>query len=143
MNHCIILGNDVYGNITRIDNVLDNIAKKLEETEEKLDGVRNQLESAKIEVTKSFLKEKEFKEKTTRLLELDRLLNTTGQNFNEKIPEISEIDRERAITEGYTNVSKTEGRISLLQQLKKNNETVKYQETDSNIKTRVSQSVID
>lgn len=90
MNHHVTLGTDVYGNIARIDHVLDNMATKLEEAKQKLEMIKNQLKSAEIEVKKPFDKEKELKEKVTRLSELDRQLNMLE---NERLEVVSELDK--------------------------------------------------
>ena len=63
----ISLGNDIYGNITRIDNALSNIGKELEENKEELENTKKQFENAKIDVKIPFDKENELKEKSTRL----------------------------------------------------------------------------
>ena len=75
LSHNFELGSDAFGNITRLHNVLDGMAGELSEAETKLDNVTHQLETAKIEVQKSFSAEEELKEKMERLAELDALLN--------------------------------------------------------------------
>ena len=75
LTHTVSLGTDVHGNITRIDNVLESFEIKLKACEERLENIKNQLESAKIEVQKSFPHELELKEKSTRLDELNIMLN--------------------------------------------------------------------
>ncbi len=91
LNHKVTLGSDVFGNITRIDNILDHMQNQLDKTESKLEGVKQQLENAKVEVKKSFAKAKEYKEKTIRLSELDHLLNMDDKEIQKEI-EVSEID---------------------------------------------------
>jgi N12 class adenine-specific DNA methylase len=90
MNHTITLGSDVYGNIARIDHLLDNMTNRLEESKQKFEMIKNQLKSAEIEVKKPFDKEKELKEKVTRLSELDRQLNMLE---NEPLEVVSELDK--------------------------------------------------
>lgn len=70
----ISLGNDIYGNITRIDNALSNIGKELEENKEELENTKKQFENAKIDVKIPFDKENELKEKSTRLDRVNALL---------------------------------------------------------------------
>ena len=70
----ISLGNDIYGNITRIDNALSNIGKELEENKDELENTKKQFENAKIDVKIPFDKEKELKEKSTRLDRVNALL---------------------------------------------------------------------
>lgn len=73
--HFITLGTDVYGNITRIDNAVDNIETRLHKAEEQLENTKAQLETAKVEVEKPFAQEDELKQKMTRLTELNALLD--------------------------------------------------------------------
>ena len=70
----ISLGNDIYGNITRIDNALSNIGKELEENKDELENTKKQFENAKIDVKNPFDKENELKEKSTRLDRVNALL---------------------------------------------------------------------
>ena len=75
LSHNFELGSDAFGNITRLHNVLDGMAGELSEAETKLNNVKHQLETAKMEVQKPFPAEEELKEKMERLAELDALLN--------------------------------------------------------------------
>lgn len=71
----ISLGTDAIGNITRIDNAVEKIPERLEQQKQELEGVENQLATAKKEVAKPFDKEQELTEKTERLCVLNGLLN--------------------------------------------------------------------
>ena len=71
----ISLGNDIYGNITRIDNALSNVSKDLEDNKQDLENTKKQLENAKIDVKAPFDKEDELKEKSMRLDRVNALLN--------------------------------------------------------------------
>lgn len=71
----ITLGEDVHGNITRIDNAIERIPDVLTTAKDDLDNIEKQFATAKIEVEKPFSKEEELKEKTARLDELNILLN--------------------------------------------------------------------
>ena len=73
--HSITLGTDIYGNITRIDNAVDNIEARLHKAEEQLENTKAQFETAKVEVEKPFAQEGELKQKMTRLTELNALLD--------------------------------------------------------------------
>ena len=75
ISHNLEIGSDALGNITRINNVLENMDKELAEARTKLENVSHQLETAKIEVQKPFPAEQELKEKMERLAALDALLN--------------------------------------------------------------------
>ena len=69
------LGTDAFGNITRINNLLDNIEKQIPLERDKLDNLNKQFETAKIEVTKEFPQEQELKEKQDRLNQVNAELN--------------------------------------------------------------------
>lgn len=71
----IALGDDVFGNISRIDNAIERIPDDLEDKRIALENAEKQLENAKAEVEKPFSKEEELNQMTARLKELDILLN--------------------------------------------------------------------
>lgn len=75
VSHSVNLGTDSRGNITRIDNVLSSLSKRLQETEEKLENLIKQENSTKLEIGKVFPKEQELKEKSARLSALNLELN--------------------------------------------------------------------
>ena len=79
LSHTIPLGTDIYGNIQRMDNALESLPIKEQVCKEKLEDVEKQLETAKVEVTKPFIKEAELTEKLARLEELNALLNMDGK----------------------------------------------------------------
>ena len=79
----INLGTSELGNITRIDNALNNIPALLIKSEEELIRTKEQLEKAKEEFGKPFIQEEELKNKTKRLNEVNTLLN-----MNEKTREL-------------------------------------------------------
>ena len=74
-SHDITLGTDAIGNITRIDNGIDDLTYWLNRFENDLSDVKKQLETAKVEVEKPFAQEDELKQKNARLNELNALLN--------------------------------------------------------------------
>ena len=55
-----MLGEDIYGNITRIDNEIEKLPDKLERCKDQLEKLKCQLETAKKEATKEFPQEKEL-----------------------------------------------------------------------------------
>ena len=71
----ITLGDDAYGNITRLDNGIERFAESLSLAENDLENTQNQLETAMKEVQKPFIQEEELKTKLARLDELNILLN--------------------------------------------------------------------
>ena len=79
------LGTDVYGNITRIDNQINSISKKLEIEKALLADVEHQFENAKEEVNRPFEKEQELQEKSVRLSELNRELDIGRKDDIESI----------------------------------------------------------
>ena len=95
-NHYGEFGTDEIGNITRMDNVLDKMPERLEQTLGKLKDTENQLETAKLEIGKKFPQAELLKEKTLRLAEVNNLLDM-GQNENlkeEKNPLLEEVKEE-------------------------------------------------
>ena len=66
-SYTIDLGVDSIGNITRINNCLENIEKDIPLEREKLDNTKLQLENAKIESQKEFPQEEILKEKQRKL----------------------------------------------------------------------------
>lgn len=85
----INLGTSELGNITRIDNALNNIPALLIKSEEELIITKEQLEKAKEEFGKPFIQEEELKNKTKRLNEVNTLLN-----MNEKTRELIDDENE-------------------------------------------------
>jgi len=75
LSHTTVLGADIFGNITRVDNLIDGMAQKLEVEKLALSETQTQLENARTEMETPFAKETELKEKSERLKELNILLN--------------------------------------------------------------------
>ena len=75
LRHVVTLGTDVFGNIQRMDNLLESLPLKEQACREKLSDLHNQLETAKVEVLKPFPREEELQTKLARLEELNALLN--------------------------------------------------------------------
>ena len=73
--YMVELGNDVFGNITRIDNQINSISKKLDTEKALLVTVEQQFQNAKEEAVRPFDKEEELQEKSTRLAELSKELD--------------------------------------------------------------------
>lgn len=69
------LGTDVFGNILRLDNLLESMEERINTCREQLENTKVQLENAKLEVEKPFPQEDELKRKSARLDELNILLN--------------------------------------------------------------------
>lgn len=75
LSYRIELGEDVYGNITRMDNALASIPARKQGYERTLSELHDQERNLKEELEKPFPQEDELREKTARLTELDALLN--------------------------------------------------------------------
>ncbi|MBR0349304.1 MAG: DEAD/DEAH box helicase family protein [Clostridia bacterium] len=75
LRHSVSLGADIYGNITRLDNLISSMPEKLKACEERLADTKVQLENAKAEVERSFPQEEELAQKMERLAELNALLD--------------------------------------------------------------------
>ena len=75
LSHTVTLGADVFGNITRLDNALENLAGSLQAEQGRLEETKGQLENARTELQMPFAREEELAEKTKRLKELNILLN--------------------------------------------------------------------
>lgn len=109
LSHHLELGSDTFGNITRLDNCLNNLTKLLDNNVAKLDNVKNQLENAKEEVKKPFAQEEELKTKKARLYELNSMLNLDDTNRTEKketpyYKEVfSEEDKDTLVQNGFDN----------------------------------------
>ena len=69
------LGTDAFGNITRINNVLDGLPKRLEGAKAQLENMYSQQEAAKQELQKPFALADELAEKEARLSRLNAELN--------------------------------------------------------------------
>ena len=104
LSHTVTLGADVFGNITRLDNALENLAGSLEAEQNRLEETRGQLENARAELQTPFAREAELAEKTKRLKELNILLNMDekdktlmddGPDEGEEIPERKVVGLER------------------------------------------------
>ena len=91
------LGTDIYGNITRLDNKMNELPDNLTRSREQLETAKSQLESAKAEAQKEFPQEKELAEKVARLGELNVLLDMDKKDrvVMEEEPETEEIEPER------------------------------------------------
>ena len=75
VSYQIEMGDDVYGNITRINNALGKIDEQLGAHKTKLDNLQQQMDAAKAEINKPFQYEDELAQKSARLAELDAQLN--------------------------------------------------------------------
>ncbi len=77
LTYKVSLGTDVFGNITRIDNMIDGMAARQKECLERLENIAVQVEAAKAEMTVPFAREQELEDKSARLAELTIELKLT------------------------------------------------------------------
>lgn len=89
LTHTTALGTDIYGNIQRLDHLLEGFEDRMHNAEAQLENVRAQLENAKAEVEKPFPQEEELRQKMARLDELNISLN-----MDKRENEIVDGDRE-------------------------------------------------
>ena len=75
MSHSVDIGTSALGNMTRIDNALNNIPVRMKNIEGKLESLNQQMATARAELGKPFPQEAEFRQKSERLAELDAALN--------------------------------------------------------------------
>ena len=97
----VFLGEDSYGNITRIDNGVEKFSEALSFAENELANTKAQFETAKTEVEKPFAQDEELKTKLARLDELNILLNM-DKTENEIVggePDESEVPPEKKVKE--------------------------------------------
>ena len=75
LEHHVELGADARGNISRIENTLTALDKKLGTLNTRLSDLRRQVENAREELEKPFPQENELREKSARLVELNAELD--------------------------------------------------------------------
>ncbi len=75
LSYPVSLGDDARGNITRLDNAIDNFADRIANAENALQNLEQQKQAAEVEVAKPFAQKEELAEKSARLAELNALLN--------------------------------------------------------------------
>lgn len=100
-NYKIELGEDVFGNITRINNAIENIPHLLEKQKEKLTQIHLEVEKTKTEIEKPFLQEEELKQKSKRLAELN-----------------AELDMEQTVNSQIQNQENSESKTEQKQEIK-------------------------
>ena len=94
-SYSIDLGVDSIGNITRINNCLENIAKDIPHERDLLDNTYFQLENAKQESQKEFPKEQELQEKLRKLEEINAELKI-NENEHEMLGDEKEEKQDKS-----------------------------------------------
>ena len=80
LSHKVELGEDARGNLTRIDNALNDMSILLKSEQNQLENLQSQMEFAKAELGKPFMQEEELAQKNQRLAELNALLDMDCQH---------------------------------------------------------------
>lgn len=94
-SYSIDLGTDINGNITRINNCLENISKDIPHERDLLDNTYFQLENAKQEAQKEFPKEQELQEKLRKLEEINAELKI-NENDHEMLGDEKEEKQDKS-----------------------------------------------
>ena len=97
LRHSVSLGADIYGNITRLDNLISSMPDKLKACEERLADTKVQLENAKAEVERPFPQEEELSQKMERLAELNALLDMDHHDNEIVDGEIEQEERDKSV----------------------------------------------
>ena len=94
MTHKVDLGYDVYGNITRIDNCIENLTKDLQTVTNNLAETQKQLAIAQESLKEPFEQAEELAEKQERLNELNEILSLDSKDdigFVDEEPDEAEL----------------------------------------------------
>ena len=89
LSHSTVLGADIHGNLTRIDNVINDLQTRLDTVRSELEDTKIQLENARTELETPFARETELQEKNERLKQLNILLNMDQKDHSllDDVPE--------------------------------------------------------
>lgn len=90
--YIVAMGTDAFGNITRLDNAIADIANSVERKKAYVANLEQQLKNTKEEIAKPFDKEQELSEKLKRLSQIDKELGIKD-NYNKKNKKIIEVER--------------------------------------------------
>lgn len=109
LSHNVELGKSEYGNIIRIDNIIDSFEKELRECEEELFDTKRELEIAKVEVQKEFEQEDELNTKVARLNELEALLRMDEKSGEEKEETKTNDSLDSVLSNAYSRAGEPSG----------------------------------
>ena len=96
LSHSVELGEDVFGNIQRMDNALNALPNKKDREEKNLIETHRQMDNAREEIDRPFPQEEELATKSARLAELDAMLNMDKRESDALDDEIDEEQPEQA-----------------------------------------------
>lgn len=122
LEHFTDLSEDIYGNLTRLNNRVNSIQNKKESAAKDLDDFREQIEEMKQEVSKPFEQEEELKELTLRYAEVLKMVNGS-EDKEVEFKSVSE-DELNALTDTGIEIDYVQDRSS------QGNFIIKYARTD-------------
>ena len=100
LRHTAALGTDLYGNIQRLDNTLESLPSRLQNTKDHLANTRRQLEEAKAAIHEPFPHDEDLSAKSARLAELNALLDMDRPE--NEIVDIEQVERDIPTEPEYT-----------------------------------------
>ena len=83
-NYIVDLSDDIFGNLTRINNKLEKIPAALESVQNSINKIKNDIDVAKREVQKPFPQEEELKLTSDRLEKINAMVETINNDFEFK-----------------------------------------------------------
>lgn len=101
-SHQINLSDNIYGNISRINNAIESIHEKLKKSDANLIDLNQQLKNAKIEVIKPFPQEDLFNEKIGKLNKLNTALSQTEKLSSSDKNNKSILNSENPVNKNYS-----------------------------------------
>ena len=96
LSRSVELGEDVFGNIQRMDNALNAMPNKKDREEKNLIETHRQMDNAREEIDRPFPQEEELATKSARLAELDAMLNMDKRENDALDGEIDEEQPDQA-----------------------------------------------
>lgn len=94
--HEIELGDSGFGNVTRLNNLLENLGREREACRRELEGIPSMMEAARVQIAAPFAQQQELDEAERRLAELNAILNLDER----EIVAMGDEDDERAAEGG-------------------------------------------
>lgn len=105
-SHKIELGSSETGNITKIDNSINNISSLIDENTDSIEQLNFQLNTAKTELEKPFPMEQKLMQMITRQTELTALLNIDNNENSQEEQSISELNEKPSIRRAIDDIQK-------------------------------------
>lgn len=102
----IELGSSETGNITKIDNSINNISSLIDENTDSIEQLNFQLNTAKTELEKPFPMEQKLMQMITRQTELTALLNIDNNENSQEEQSISELNEKPSIRRAIDDIQK-------------------------------------